>query len=97
MFMAQGIVIGLVGTLLGVLFGVLLALNVETLAPQLEALFGFQIFPSDVYYISRIPSDLRVANVVSLGLVAFALTALSTLYPSFRAARTQPAEALRYD
>ncbi len=97
MFMAQGIVIGLVGTLLGVIIGVLLALNVETLAPQLETLFGFQIFPSDVYYISRIPSDLRVSNVVSIGLVTFVLTMLSTLYPSFRAARTQPAEALRYD
>ena len=96
-FMTQGIVIGLVGTLLGIIFGILLALNVETLAPQLEAMFGFQIFPSDVYYISRIPSDMKVSNVVSIGLAAFVLTLLSTIYPSFRAARTQPAESLRYD
>jgi lipoprotein-releasing system permease protein len=96
-FLVQGLVIGLVGTLLGTALGVPLALNVETIAPGLESLFGVDVLPADVYYIASLPSDLRVPDVVRVTLLAFGLCALATLYPSWRAARTQPAEALRYD
>ncbi|MGH8496023.1 MAG: lipoprotein-releasing ABC transporter permease subunit [Gammaproteobacteria bacterium] len=96
-FMTQGIVIGWLGTALGLALGIALALNVETIVPQLEALFGFQIMPSDVYYITRIPSDMQADDVITIGTVAFVLTVLATIYPSLRAARTEPAEALRYE
>jgi lipoprotein-releasing system permease protein len=96
-FLIQGLVIGVAGTVLGVGLGVLLALNVETLVPAIEQLFGFQFMPADVYYISSLPSELRPAQVAGIGLLAFLLCALSTLYPSFQAAATHPAEALRYE
>jgi lipoprotein-releasing system permease protein len=96
-FITQGVVIGWLGTALGVLAGVLLALNVATIAPWLEHTFGFQIMDADVYYITQIPSDLHLSDVVVIGTVAFALTVLATLYPARRAALTEPAEALRYE
>ena len=96
-FFTQGVVIGWLGTALGVLAGVLLALNVATVAPWLEHTFGFQIMDSDVYYITQIPSDLQITDVVVIGTIAFALTVLATLYPARRAALTEPAEALRYE
>lgn len=96
-FITQGVVIGWLGAVLGIVCGVLLALNVGTIAPWLEHTFGFQIMDSDVYYITQIPSDLQVDDVAIIGTVAFALTVLATLYPAGRAARTEPAEALRYE
>jgi lipoprotein-releasing system permease protein len=96
-FFTQGVVIGWLGTALGVIVGVLLALNVATVAPWLEHTFGFQIMDADVYYITQIPSDLHITDVVVIGTVAFALTVLATLYPARRAALTEPAEALRYE
>ena len=96
-FMIQGSVIGLLGTLLGVAGGVALALNVETIVPAIERLFQTQFLPADVYYISELPSDLHAADVWRIGLVAFLISVLATLYPAWRAARTQPAEALRYE
>lgn len=96
-FMTQGIVIGWLGTAFGLALGIGLALNIETIMPRLEALFGFQVMPSDVYYITRIPSDMQISDVVTIGMVAFILTILATIYPSLRAARTEPAEALRYE
>lgn len=96
-FLVQGLVIGIVGTVLGVALGIPLALNVEEIAPRLEALFGVQILPADVYYIARLPSDLRLPDVIRVTSLAFLLCALSTLYPAWRAARTDPAEALRYE
>ena len=96
-FIVQGTIIGLVGTLLGVGGGIVLALNVETIVPAIERLFGVQFLPADVYYISDLPSELRVFDVVRIGLLAFALTILATIYPAWRASRTQPAEALRYE
>lgn len=96
-FIVQGAVIGVVGTLVGVLGGVLLALNLEQIVPALEALFQVQLFPEDVYYINALPSDLHWSDVTQVGGFAFLLTLLATLYPALRAARTQPAEALRYE
>ncbi|MCP5360700.1 MAG: lipoprotein-releasing ABC transporter permease subunit [Sinobacteraceae bacterium] len=96
-FLTQGLVIGWCGVLLGVALGVVLAANVGELVPALERLFGFRIMNPDVYYISRIPSELRWENVVWIGAAALLLTGLATVYPALRAARVAPAEALRYE
>lgn len=96
-FMLQGLVIGWLGALSGVVLGILLALNIGVIMPKLEALFGFQIMPSDVYYISQLPSDLHAADVIFIAVAALVLSALATVFPSRRAARVEPAEALRYD
>lgn len=96
-FIVQGTLIGTIGTLFGLIFGVLLAQNVEPIMNFLQNLFHFQFLPADVYYISDLPSDMHWADVIRISGSAFVLTILSTLYPAWRAARTQPAEALRYE
>ena len=96
-FVVQGTVIGLFGTLLGVVGGVSLALNVETIVPAIENLLGTKFLSPDVYYISDLPSDLHIEDVNRVALAAFSLTLIATLYPAWRAARTQPADALRND
>ncbi|MBI2383350.1 MAG: lipoprotein-releasing ABC transporter permease subunit [Gammaproteobacteria bacterium] len=96
-FMVQGSIIGIVGTVIGVGCGVLLALNVETLVPLLEALMGQEFLSPDVYYISDLPSELKTADVVKISLLSLSLGLLSTVYPAWRASRVQPAEALRYE
>ncbi len=96
-FMVQGLVIGLGGTLLGIAGGVWLAEHVTTIVPAIERIFHTRFLPADVYYISELPSDLRAGDVVTVGLVAFLMCLLGTLYPSWRASRVQPAEALRYE
>ena len=96
-FMIQGALIGLLGTALGIVGGVALALNVETIVPAIEEAFSVQFMPADVYYISDLPSKLNWPDVWQIGTVAFLLSFLATLYPSWRASRTQPAEALRYE
>ena len=96
-FMVQGSIIGVVGTLLGVVLGVLLSLNVETIVPALERLFGIQFLAADVYYISDLPSRLNWLDVASITAAALAMSFVATLYPAWRAAQTQPAEALRYE
>jgi len=96
-FMVQGSLIGVVGTALGVSGGILLALNVETVVPLIERALGLDLFPADVYFISKLPSKLAWSDVAWIGSVALLLAFLATLYPSWRAARVQPAEALRYE
>lgn len=96
-FIVQGTLIGLIGTLLGVAGGVALALNVETVVPFLERVFKTTFLAADVYYISELPSDMRWADVVEIAGASFAMSLLATLYPAWRAAQTQPAEALRYE
>ena len=96
-FMVQGVLIGIFGTILGIIGGVSLALNIENIIASLETFLGYQFLPADVYYISNLPSDLHWNDVTTIGLTAFALSLISTIYPSWKAAQTQPAEALRYD
>ncbi|MCS6785487.1 MAG: lipoprotein-releasing ABC transporter permease subunit [Thiobacillaceae bacterium] len=96
-FMVQGSLIGFVGTALGVIGGILLAVNVETIVPLIERALGLDLFPADVYFISELPSKLIWSDVAWTGGVALGLAFLATLYPSWRAARVQPAEALRYE
>ena len=96
-FIVQGITIGLVGTLLGLAGGVALATHVDVVVPFIERLFGVKFLAPDVYLISDLPSQVQWGDVTTIGLVAFGLATLATLYPAWRAARTQPAEALRYE
>ena len=96
-FVVQGIVIGLVGTLIGVVGGVFTALNIDTVVPFIERTFRFEILSREVYYISELPSDLHLGDVVWVTLVSLALSLVATLYPSWRGARVNPAEALRYE
>lgn len=96
-FIVQGALIGVIGTLMGVVGGVLLALNIETVVPFIEHVFGIQFLAKDVYYISDLPSELQWADVTVITSVSLVLSLLATLYPSWRAARTNPAEALRYE
>jgi len=96
-FIVQGTLIGVIGTLLGTIGGVALALNVETLVPAIEELFSIQFLAADVYYISDLPSDMRIADVITISLASLVISLIATLYPAWRASRTQPAEALRYE
>ncbi len=96
-FLVQGATIGVFGVVLGVIAGVLLALNVEQIVSWLEEMLGFEAIDSDLYYISRLPSDVQVGDVTLIATVAFVITVLFALLPAARAARTQPAEALRYE
>lgn len=96
-FFVQGAVIGWAGVFLGILLGVVLAINVPIIVPFLEQALGFQIMPGDVYYVTRIPSELETADVVTISVAAFVLTSLATLYPARRAALVNPAVALRYE
>jgi lipoprotein-releasing system permease protein len=96
-FITQGTVIGVVGTLTGVLAGVLVALNLESIVGFFESVFGIKFLAADVYFISDLPSELRGGDVLRIGGIALALALVSTIYPAWVAARTAPAEALRYD
>ncbi len=96
-FVVQGAFIGVFGTLLGFVSGVTLALNLETVVPFIERLAGMDLFPADVYYISELPSRLVWSDVAVIVGVSLAISLLATLYPSWRASRIQPAEALRYE
>ncbi len=96
-FMTQGSVIGIVGTAAGALFGILLAVNLENIVTSLESVFGIKFLAADVYFISDLPAELRIADVVRITSIALTLTLVSTIYPAWVAARIAPAEALRYD
>ena len=96
-FITQGSIVGIVGTLVGVGLGILVATNLETIVGFLESVFGIKFLAADVYFISDLPSELKAGDVVRIALIALALALVSTLYPAWVAARTAPAEALRYD
>jgi lipoprotein-releasing system permease protein len=97
-FMTQGVLIGWIGTAIGVTLGLTLALHVDVVVPFLEHTLGFHIMDDpDVYYISGLPSEPHAGDVVRIGLAAMLLTLIATIYPSWQASKTQPAEALRYE
>ena len=96
-FIVQGAFIGVFGTVLGVASGVLLALNLETVVPFIERMAGMDLFPADVYYINELPSKLDWSDVGIIGGISLLISLVATLYPSWRASRINPAEALRYE
>ena len=96
-FVIQGSVIGVIGTGLGVAGGILLAQNIALVVPFLEQFFGFSLFPADIYYITELPSELRSSDVIMFAVMTLVMSFLSTLYPSWRASKTHPAEALSYE
>jgi lipoprotein-releasing system permease protein len=96
-FMVQGALIGVIGTLIGVVGGVLLALNIETVVPAIERTFHIQFLDKSVYYISDLPSDLQRADVITIAGIALGLALIATIYPAWKAARVNPADALRYE
>lgn len=96
-FVAQGTIIGLVGTLLGLVVGVLLTVNLENIVAFLEGIFGIKFLAADVYFISDLPAELKMMDVITICSIALLLALVATLYPAWRGARTMPAEALRYD
>ena len=96
-FIVQGVIIGLVGTVAGVVTGIATALNIDVVVPAIEHAFNFQILSREVYYISELPSDLHWLDVAWVAALSFLLSLVATIYPSWRAARVNPAEALRYE
>jgi lipoprotein-releasing system permease protein len=96
-FIVQGSLIGIIGTLLGVVSGVLLTINLEHILRAIERAFGVVLMPADVYYITGLPTELNPDDVLAIALVALAMALVATIYPAWRAARTAPAEALRYE
>ena len=96
-FVIQGALIGIIGTLIGVAGGVLLALNIDVVVPAIERALGIRFLDKSVYYISDLPSDLQSGDVTTIALIALALALVATLYPAWKAARVNPAAALRYE
>jgi lipoprotein-releasing system permease protein len=96
-FMVQGVVVGVIGILIGTISGVILALNLEAVVKWIEHTFGVAFLSPDVYYISDLPSDMQWSDVGLIALLGFVFSLLATIYPAWRAARTEPAAALRYE
>jgi lipoprotein-releasing system permease protein len=96
-FMVQGAMVGVIGTGLGLLLGLGIAFNIDSIVPALESLLGASFLPKDIYLISRMPSDPQQSDIMPIGLISLALSFVATIYPSWRASRVNPAEALRYE
>ncbi len=96
-FLVQGALIGVIGTLLGVAGGIVIAYNVDVIVPFIERLLGVHFLPREIYFISALPSDPQVGDIVTIGVTSLVLSLLATLYPSWRASRLQPAQVLRHD
>jgi len=96
-FILQGLIIGTIGTILGTAAGLAVALNLSRVSIWIENLFGFKILPSDVYYLSTLPSKVNYGDVAIIVVGTLLISFLSTIYPSWRASRLDPAEALRYE
>jgi lipoprotein-releasing system permease protein len=96
-FVVQGATAGVGGTLAGVALGLLLAFNVDVIVPAIERLLGVAFLPSSIYVISRMPSDPQMSDILPIALISLVLAFVATLYPSWRASRVNPAEALRYE
>ena len=96
-FMVQGAASGVIGTLAGVLFGLLIAFNIDVIVPFIESALHTSFLPSSIYLINRMPSEPQSADILPITLISLVLSFVATLYPSWRASRVQPAEALRYE
>jgi len=96
-FVVQGMVIGFIGTAVGVALGIVTALNIDVIVPAIESAFSIKFLSKEVYLIPDLPSDLQAGDVTSVALMALGLSFLATIYPSWRASRLNPAEALRYE
>jgi len=96
-FIVQGAASGVIGTFAGVVLGLLIAFNVDVIVPAIERVLQMSFLPSSVYLISRMPSDPQQGDIVPVAVISLVLAFLATLYPSWRASRLQPAEALRYE
>ena len=96
-FIVQGVLIGVIGTLIGLVCGVLVGLNIDVVVPAMEKVFSVQFLSKDIYYISDLPSDVKWEDVVVIAVVSLLISFGATLYPSWRASRVNPAEALRYE
>ena len=96
-FIVQGAASGVIGTLAGVGLGLLVAYNIDVIVPAIERVLQVSFLPSSVYLISRMPSDPQQGDIVPIAIISLVLAFLATLYPSWRASRLQPAEALRYE
>jgi len=96
-FMVLGVVLGVAGTVMGGVLGVITALNVETLVPWLENLLGIEFFPANIYVISDFPAEMHWDDVIRVLSASMIMSLVATIYPAWRASRTQPAEALRYE
>jgi lipoprotein-releasing system permease protein len=96
-FMVQGAMVGIIGTGLGLVLGLGVAFNIDTLVPALERALGASFLPQDIYLISRMPSDPQQSDILPIALISLALSFVATIYPSWRASRVNPAEALRYE
>ena len=96
-FMVQGALSGVMGTVSGLGLGLLVACNIDVIVPFIERLLGVNFLPGSIYLISKMPSDPQAADIVPIGIISLVLSLVATLYPSWRASRVQPAEALRYE
>src|SRR5690606_26985960 len=96
-FLVQGSLIGIVGTLLGLCFGTLVAYNIDVIVPFIERMLGVQFLPQQIYFISELPSNPQMNDILIVALTSLVLSLLATLYPSWRASSLQPAEVLRHD
>src|SRR3569623_3633613 len=96
-FVVQGAAVGVIGTLAGLLFGLLIAFNIDVIVPALEHLLHASFLPKDIYLISKMPSDPQRSDIVPIAVISLVLSFVATLYPSWRASRVNPAEALRYE
>lgn len=96
-FMIQGSIVGFTGVAVGVSLGLLIACNLDVIVPFIEGILGVEFLPKGIYFISSMPSDPRASDIVPIAVLSFAMSLIATLYPSWRAARTRPAEALRYE
>ena len=96
-FVVQGALVGVIGTLSGLALGLLVACNIDVIVPALEHMLGATFLPKDIYLISRMPSDPQQSDILPITLISLVLAFVATLYPSWRASRVNPAEALRYE